>query len=390
MKNWTHIFTHLGEEREKYFNAVVPPVIQSSNFAFSDVDTFRNAFRDEAATHLYTRGNNPTTKILRDKIAAAEGTEDAMVMGSGAAAIASAVIANVKAGDHVVCVQGPYSWTYKLISKFLPRFGVDYTFVDGKDIEEIKSALRPETTVLMLESPNSLTYEIQDLKACAELAKENNIVSIIDNSYSSPYYQNPVDFGIDIVVHSGSKYLSGHSDIVFGVVCSTGEMIAKIIENEYMTLGPVLSPNDAWLALRGLRTLPTRLEKSSKTTAKVISWLKKQDAVDYVLYPFDEDFEQYELAKKQMRGAGGLFSVNFKAESIEKMEAFSNALADTFLMAVSWGGYESLQVPTCVFYNLHPGEPPPLPFTFVRYYIGLEEGDYIIESFEKALKLLEK
>lgn len=389
MKNWTEILTHLGEERSDYFGAVVPPIIQSSNFAFPTVNSFRNAFENEAAQHLYTRGNNPTTLILRKKLAALEGSEDSMVMGSGAAAIACAIIANVKAGDHIVCVNKPYSWTHKLISQFLPRFDVAYSFVDATNINEIEKAIRPETTVLMLESPNSLTYEIQDLKACAALAKKHQLVTIIDNSYCSPYYQNPIDFGIDIVVHSGSKYLSGHSDIVFGAVCASKKMIAKIIAHEYMTLGPVMSPNDAWLALRGLRTLVTRLEQSSKTAAIVIEWLKQQDAVDYVLYPFDEDFDQYQLAKQQMRGCGGLFSVNFKAESIEKMEAFCNALSNVFLMAVSWGGYESLQIPTCVFYTMSNNEPPPIPYTFVRFYIGLESAEYIIDNFQKAWKHLQ-
>ena len=375
---------HLGENRSDYFGAVAPPLIQSSNFAFSTVQGFREAFEDEAEKHLYSRGNNPTTLILRQKLAALEGSEDAMVLGSGAAAIAVAVMANVQAGDHIICVNKPYSWTQKLIGQFLPRFGLSFSFVDATDIQQIQEAIRPNTRVLMLESPNSLTYEIQDLAACAALAKKHQLISIIDNSYCSPYYQNPIDFGIDIVVHSGSKYLSGHSDILFGVVCSTKAMIRKIISGEYMTLGPVLSPNDAWLALRGLRTLPTRLDQSSQTTKIVIDWLKQQEEVDYVLYPFDKDFGQYELAQQQMRGAGGLFSVNFKTDSIDKMEAFSNALSAVFLMAVSWGGYESLQIPTCVFYKMSANEPPPIPFTFVRYYVGLESADYLIDKFKNA------
>lgn len=387
MKDWSHILNHLGEDKTQYFNAIVPPIVQSSNFAFPTVAAFREGFRDELNTHLYTRGNNPTVNILRQKLAAMEGSEDALVFASGAGAIAATIIANVKAGDHVICVQKPYAWTFKLISNFLTRFGVEHDFVDACTIDAIKAAIKPNTTVLMLESPNSLTYEIQDLKACAKLAKQHQLVSIIDNSYASPYYQNPIDYGIDIVVHSGSKYLSGHSDVVIGVVCSNKVMIQKIFSSEYMTLGAVISPNDAWLVLRGLRTLPTRLDKISQTTTTVIEWLREHPKVDYVLYPFDDSFPQYELAKAQMRGAGGLFSVNFKANSIEQMEYFCDQLGDIFQYAVSWGGYEALQIPTCTFYNLHE-ENPPLPFTFVRYYIGLEEPDYIIHHFKKALDKL--
>jgi cystathionine beta-lyase/cystathionine gamma-synthase len=388
MKDWSHILTHEGEDKEKYYNAIVPPIIQSSNFSFPSVESFRNGFRNELDSSMYTRGNNPTVDILRKKMAALEGSEDALILASGSAAISAAIVGNLSTGDHIICVQKPYSWTFKLLDKFLTRFGVEHSFVDGTSIQEIETAIRPNTKVLMLESPNSLTFEIQDLKACAQLAKKHNITSIIDNSYASPYYQNPMDYGIDIVVHSGTKYLGGHSDVVFGVICADKAMIQKIFNSEYMTLGACISPNDAWLVLRGLRTLPIRLEKISITTEKVIQFLKNHSKVDYVLYPFDKDFPQYDLAKSQMRGAGGLFSVNFKAESIEQMEQFSDSLAEFFQFAVSWGGHESLQIPTCVFYNLHPNETPPLPFTFVRYYIGLEEPDYLIDKLSKALELL--
>lgn len=388
-KDWSYIINHLGEERANYFGAAVPPIIQSSNFVFPTVRKFRAAFQDEIGTHLYSRGNNPTTEILRKKIAAMEGTEDALVLGSGSAAIAAAITANVQAGNHIICVQNPYAWTTKLLEKILARFGVEHTFVDGRSMEAIQAALQPNTKVLMLESPNSLTYNLQDLEACANFAQKKQLVSIIDNSYASPYYQNPADYGIDIVLHSGSKYLSGHSDVIFGAICANQAMIQRIFDGEFMTFGAVLSPNDAWLVLKGLRTLPTRLDRISKTTKTVLDWLKKQPQVQSVLYPLDESFEQYELAKKQLRGAGGLFSVQYQDTSIEKMEAFCDALADTFLMAVSWGGYEALQVPTCTFYNQEGQPNPDLPFTFVRYYIGLEDADYIINKFEAALPLLD-
>lgn len=388
MKDWSHILTHQGEDKKKYYNAIVPPIVQSSNFSFPSIAAFREGFKDELQHNLYTRGNNPTVDILRQKMAAMEGSEDALVLSSGAAAISCAIIANVAAGDHIICVQKPYSWTAKLIHNFLQRFGVEHSFVDGRSIDNIQAAIRPNTKVLMLESPNSLTFELQDLKACASLAKKHAITTIIDNSYASPFYQNPIEYGIDIVVHSGTKYLGGHSDVVFGVICANQSMIQKIFTSEYMGLGACISPHDAWLVIRGLRTLPIRLEKISATTQKVIQYLKKHPKVDYILYPLDEDFPQYDLAQKQMRGAGGLFSVNFKSNSIEQMERFCDALTDYFQLAVSWGGHEALQIPTCVFYNLHPNEVPPLPYTFVRYYIGLEEADYLIPQLEKALTIL--
>lgn len=178
--NLSEILTHLGEDREQYFNAVAPPVVQSSNFVFPDLAAFREVFADELSNHVYTRGNNPTVEILRKKLAALEGTEDALVFSSGAGAIAAAVLGNVASGDHVVCQKAPYSWTSALLRKFLSRFGVTHTFVDGTDFAAIRTAIQPNTKVLFLESPNTMTFECQDLAACAELARQHGLVTIID------------------------------------------------------------------------------------------------------------------------------------------------------------------------------------------------------------------
>ncbi len=388
MKDWTEILLHLGEETPLRSKPIVPPIVQSSNFGFASVADFRAAFGNEKAAHLYTRGNNPTVEIVRKKIAALEGAEDALLFSSGSAAIAAAIMSQVAAGDHVVCVQKPYNWTYVLLHDYLSRFDVTATFVDGSSLEEVAAAIQPNTKVLMLESPNSLTFEVQDLRACAQLARQHNLVSIIDNSYCSPLYQNPIDYGIDLVLHSGTKYLGGHSDVVFGVLCGSKELMTPIFQAEYMTLGACLSPHDAWLVLRSLRTLPLRLRQISATTRQVLDFLKAHPKVDYVLYPLDESFPQYDLATAQMSGAGGLFSVNFHAESIAQMEAFCDALSTVFQMAVSWGGHEALQIPTCTFYGIEGKAAPPLPFTFVRYYIGLEEPAYLIRHLAKALEAL--
>lgn len=384
----SYLLTHLGEEREEYFNAVIPPIVQSSNFSYNSLADFRAAILNELDNFVYTRGNNPTVAILRQKLAALEQAEDALVFGSGSAACAVAIISQLQAGDHLLSVQSPYSWTYKLISKFLNRFGISYDFIDASNLQEIEAAIKPNTKVLFLESPNSLTFELQDLAACAALAKKHDIKTICDNSYASPIYQNPIALGIDLVVHSATKYLNGHSDVVAGVVCGSKSLIQKMFELDYMALGPAISPNDAWLLLRGLRTLPLRIQKANEHAKKVVDYLAQHPKVDYVLYPGHPSHPQYELAQKQMSGFGGLFSVNFKAKNIEQMERFSEALMPTFLLAVSWGGFESLQVPTACFYKLGTA-PPPLPFSFVRYYVGLEDPNYIIDAFEKAFVHLE-
>jgi cystathionine beta-lyase/cystathionine gamma-synthase len=387
--NLTEILTHLGEEREAYFNSVAPPIMQSSNFTYKTFDEFRRVLKDEVNNPLYTRGCNPTVAILRKKLAALEGSEDALVFSSGSAACSAAVIANVKAGDHIVCVQKPYSWTYKLLTQFLSRFGVEYSFVDGTDPENFRKAIRPNTTLMFLESPNSISFELQDIAACVKIAKEYNLVTVCDNSYCSPLFQNPIAMGVDIVTHSGTKYINGHSDVVAGVLCASKEMVDKIFYSEYMTLGTNISPNDAWLVLRGLRTLPLRIQRSQESAMKVVAYLEQHPKVEQVVYPWSKSHPQYELAQKQMKGAGGLFSVIFKAKDLSTMEKFCEAMAPVFLMAVSWGGYESLQVPTALFYKLDSlGDAPSLPFTMVRYYAGLEDPEIMIAAFEKALEMI--
>ena len=384
MKNWSEILGQLGEDIPLMATPIVPPIHQSSNFSFSSVHAFRKAFENEMDTHLYTRGNNPTTQILRKKIAALEGTEDALIVSSGASAIAIAILSQVQQGDHVICVENPYSWTYKFIKNWLPRFGIEHSFVDGRSLQIIQDNIKNNTKVLMLESPNSLTFDLQDLHSCSQICKQHNIISIIDNSYASPIFQNPVDFGIDIVVHSGTKYLNGHSDVVFGAICTRSDIIKSIFMEQFMPLGTVISPHDSWLVLRGLRTLEIRMERIAKSTQKVISWLKKQDLVKSVIYPFDPTFAQYNLAKAQMRNAGGLFSVIYRIRTIEEMENLCDQMSKTFKLAVSWGGHESLQIPTCTFYNIAGVDPPSLPFNFVRYFIGLEDPDYLIDAFQRA------
>ena len=383
----SEILIHLGEDRSKYFNAVSPPIIQTSNFVFPDLASFREAFSDELEHHVYSRGNNPTVEILRRKLAALEKAEDALVFSSGAGAVAAAVIGNVSAGDHIVCQQSPYSWTTALLRKFLTRFGVTHTFVDGTDIRNIAAAIRPETKVLYLESPNTMTYECQDLAACAALAKQHGIVTMIDNSYCSPLYQNPIDFGIDIVLHSGTKYINGHSDVVMGVLCGSKAMVKKIFESELMTLGGVVSPSDAALVIRGLRTLPLRVKQSEAGAQYLISKLEQHPKVSKIYYPFHDSFPQKELAMRQMKGCGGLFSVDFKTDSIEKMEAFIHKI-ERFLMAVSWGGHESLMIPTVGFYNVPGRTNPPMPWTFVRFYAGLEDPQWLWEDMEQAMEQL--
>src|SRR3954468_19738539 len=217
----SYIINELGEDREKYFNAVAAPIIQTSNFTFKKVDDLRTAFEDEMSGYLYSRGLNPTVDILRKKLAALDMAQDCLVFNSGAAAIFAGVLANVKSGDHIVSVNKPYTWAQRMFDVILPRFGVTTSYIDGRKIENFEKAILPNTSLIYLESPNSWDYALQDLKAVAELAKAENIITIIDNSYCTPIYQKPLDFGIDLTLQSATKYIGGHSDTVAGVLCGS-------------------------------------------------------------------------------------------------------------------------------------------------------------------------
>ncbi len=379
----SHILTHLGEERELGYDAVVPPIVQSGNFTYPTVAAMRATVQQEFDRPLYTRGFNPTVAMLRKKLAALEHAEDALVFSSGSAAIAAAVMSFTKAGDHIVCVHKPYSWTKKLLAELLSRFGVEHSFVDGTDAENYRRALRPNTTFFILESPNSLTFELQDLAAVAAIAKEHGIITLCDNSFSSPLFQNPIDHGIDLVAHSATKYLNGHSDVVAGMLAGSHAHIRQVMAREFMTLGPAPSPHDAWLLMRGLRTLELRVNRSADNAAKVARFLEAHPKVKRVHWPGLESHPQHALAKRQMTRVAGLMSIELDAPDEAAVERFCDS-SERFLIAVSWGGYESLQWPVCALKGPS-GYYTELPFTMIRLYIGIEDADALIADLEQAL-----
>ena len=379
----SYILNELGEERENYFNAVAPPIIQTSNFKFNTVEDFRAALADEYQGNLYSRGFNPTIDILRKKLAALDGAEDALVFSSGISAVTVPVLALLKSGDEVICVENPYSWTIRLFKDFLPKYGVTTTFVDGTDLNQFEQAITQNTKLIYLESPNTFSFDVQNLEAISKLAKANGILTMIDNSYCSPLYQQPIDYGIDLVAQSATKYLAGHSDVVAGVVTGKKELLQQIFNNEYMNIGTALAPQNAWLLLRGLRTLPIRLEKISENADKVIDYLENHPKVAQVLHPFSKNNKDLALAKQQMKKCGGLFSVILKEPELEKIETFCNSLKH-IIMAVSWGGYESLIFPAAAGISKKDFDIANKRHVLIRIYVGLEDPDYLKADLEQA------
>lgn len=383
----SYILNELGEEREDYFRAIAPPIVQTSNFAFPSVDSMRKAFQDEYSTWLYSRGLNPTVDILRKKLAALDAAEDCLVFNSGAAAIFAAVLANVKTGDHILSVKNPYTWAQRMFEVILPRFGVTHSYIDGTDINNFKAAIQPNTSVIYLESPNSWTYDLQDLRAVADLAKSKGIITICDNSYCTPLYQQPCALGIDLSLQSATKYISGHSDVVAGVLSGSKAMIERIFNSEYMNIGSGIQPFNAWLLIRGLRTLQARLERITKTTDHLLTYLQHHPQVERVIFPFSPDFPQYVLAKAQMKGACGLMTFVLKANSWQEIESFCEALRH-ILMAVSWGGHESLIIPKLAGMEREAFNPANPEHRMVRFYAGLEEADYLIQDLERGFSAM--
>ncbi|MDB5203165.1 MAG: PLP-dependent transferase [Ferruginibacter sp.] len=379
------IINELAEDRENYFNAIAPPIMQTSNFAFNKVDEMRSAFADEYSTFIYSRGRNPTLHILQKKLAALDAAEDCLVFNSGAAAIFASVLANVKSGDHIVSVNKPYGWAQHMFDKILPRFGITTTYIDGRSIENFERAILPHTKLIYLESPNSWDFALQDLAAVAELAKAEGIITICDNSYCTALYQQPVVLGIDLSLQSATKYIGGHSDVVAGVLSGSAEMIHRIFSSEYLNIGSGIQPFNAWLLLRGLRTLPMRLERISRSTITVIDYLKQQPLVEEVIFPFDPEFPQHELAKEQMRGACGLVTFVMRADTAEQIEAFCEKLKH-ILIAISWGGHESLIVPRCASMHREQFDASNKEHRMLRLYVGLEEPEYIIQDLDQAFR----
>jgi cystathionine beta-lyase/cystathionine gamma-synthase len=380
----SYIINHLGEERDEYYGAVNPPVHQTSNFRAKTVKDLRNKIQHEFETPFYTRGHNPTVAVLRKKIAALEGTEDCLLFSSGSAAIAAAVMNIVKNGDHVICVEKPYGWTNFLLNHLLVNYGVSTTMVDGRDPENFRKAIQPNTKLIFLESPNTMTFELQDLEAVSKIAKEKKIATILDNSYSTPLFQQPAAFGIDLICHSATKYFSGHSDVVGGIVCGSTERIKSIFKSEFMCLGASPSPHDAAALIKGLRTLPLRVEQTARTAAKVAFFLEYHNKVKKLHWPFSNSFEQKELAKKQMTNCGGLMSIELDVNSFEEVERFCDSL-QYFLLATSWGGYESLAYPICAFSNSKEDHTHHLPWNLVRLYVGLEDAELLMGDLDRAL-----
>lgn len=378
------LLQHVGEEKVSG-SPVAPPIVQTSLFVFETVDELWEA---QAATiedrFAYSRISNPTLHAVEKKIARLEGTEHCKVYASGMAAISSAIMSCVRFGAHIVALDTCYGPTKQFIQEYLPKFGIESTFVDGLTTESFVQAFRPNTACVYLESPASIVFRTLDLRAIANEAKRIGATTIHDNSYASPIFQQPASMGVDIVVHSATKYLGGHSDVVAGALCTDSIRMSKIIADETALFGGALPPFPAWLLLRGLRTLPLRMAHAQIAGNQVANWLRNRSEVERVFHIGNEDREDRRLIDAQMSGSTSLLSFVPNKQDMDSIKRFVERL-QIFQIGVSWGGFESLVVP--IFY--HPVDWPSAQWV-IRLYVGLESVEDLLEDLEQAFEELSK
>lgn len=372
------IITHYAENPREHFGAAAPPIYQTSTFYYPDAEAFEQRRTDASPHYDYSRVGNPTNAILEAKLARLEKGEWAEFFGSGMGAISSALNACVASGSHVVIVNQCYG-PARMFLEHLKRFGVSTTYVAGVDPADFIRAIRPETRVIYLESPTSGLFELPDVAPICAAARERGIITIFDNSWASPFFMNPLEFGVDLVLHSASKYLNGHSDVIAGVVIGRDRELQRRIWREMELNGAMLDPMAGWLILRGLRTLSLRLERHQASGLAVARLLEAHPRVARVHHPGLESHPQHAIARRQLRGYSGLFSFELNEASREATHRFLNRLRH-FGLGVSWGGHESLALG-----GTHFGGDGQRRWV-IRLSVGLESGADLVADVQQALE----
>lgn len=379
---------HTGHDDNKH-GALATPIYQTSTFIFADADQGGRRFSLEEDGYIYTRLGNPTTKVLEEKLAALENGDACIATASGMGAITTVLWTVLKQGDHIVSDNNLYGCTFAYFTHGLSRFGIEVTLVDAKDSENVRKAIKPNTKLIYCETPTNPCLKLVDIKALAEIAKENNAFLMVDNTFATPYITRPLELGADIVIHSGTKYLNGHGDVICGFIITNNKLINDIryVGLKDMT-GAVLSPFDSYLVQRGLKTLGLRMEKHCENAQKVAEFLENHPNVKAVYYPGLKSHPQHDLAKKQMKLPGAIISFELKG-GLEEGKKLINS-TKLCKLAVSLGDIETL--------IQHPASMTHSPYTkeerlkagisdeLIRLSVGLEDVDDIINDLDEALK----
>jgi cystathionine gamma-lyase/cystathionine beta-lyase len=372
---------HAGERPDKTFGAISVPIYQTSTFAFEDIGKTRG--------YDYSRTANPTRKVLEDTIAQLEGGKAGFAFATGMAAEAT-VIHLLKAGDHVISGDDVYGGTYRLFQDVMRDFGLEFSFLRMNDRRRIEEAIKPNTKMLWLETPSNPLLNIVDLEMVVDIAKQHNLMTVIDNTFATPYFLRPIGYGVDLVVHSTTKYLNGHCDVVGGAVVTTTDELSQRVQFLLNAMGTCASPFDCWLVLRGIETLPVRMKRHEENAIAVANYLKGHPAVEKVFFPGLESHPGHEIAKRQMKGFGGVVSFEVKG-GIESVNTFLRRLK-VFYLAESLGSVASLaEHPATMSHASMPKdyrEKVGITDGLIRLSVGLENIDDLVEDLWQALERL--
>jgi methionine-gamma-lyase len=378
---------HAADPRQETFGSLTVPLYMTSTYVFPSAEVGGARFAGEAEGMIYSRIANPTTDVLEKAMAELEGAEAGLAFGSGMGAISAVLIALVKSGDHILCSDGLYGCTYGLLTMLKEKFGVQFDLVDMADMERVRSAMRPETKVVYVETPINPTLKVVDLETLSEIAHAGGAQVVVDNTFMTPYLQQPLKFGADVVVHSATKYLGGHGDLIAGVAVGRKAFMDELRFSTLKDMGAVMAPMEAWLILRGLKTLSLRMERHCENAQKVAGFLAAHPKVKQVYFPGFADHPQAEVIARQMRGAGGMIA--FEVETLEGGRTLMNSVRLAQL-AVSLGEATTLiQHPASMTHAVVPAdvrrEEMGIADGLVRLSVGLEHPSDIIADLEQAL-----
>ena len=387
------VVIHEGYDDKQHHGSLAVPLYQTSTYSFENAVQGEKRFSGEEAGNIYSRLGNPTVQVLEERMAALENGAGALAFGSGMAAVSSVLVHLTKAGDHILCSRGIYGCTFGLLGLMEDKYRITHSLISMTTEEEIEKSVKPETVCIYVETPINPTMELVDLQAVVNVAKRHGLKVVVDNTFTSPYLQNPIDIGADFVLHSATKYINGHGDVIAGLLVGKDaeevQTLRMTVQKDY---GAIMSPFDAWLLIRGLKTLPVRMEKHTSNAEKLLTYLKSQKLVESIYYPFDEGNPQFEIAKRQMKAGGGLISFTIKGGK-ESAQLFMDKLS-LIKIAVSLGDAETLiQHPSTMTHSGVPVEDREqmgITDSLLRLSVGLEYADDLIDDLESAFAALEQ
>jgi methionine-gamma-lyase len=389
-KKYKHIETaviHEGYDSKDHLGSLAAPIFQTSTFTFETAEQGERRFAGEETGYIYSRLGNPTVRALEERIAFLEGGEAGLAFGSGMAAVSAVLVALTKANDHIICSQGLYGCTFGLLQMMKEKYHINHDFCEMADEEQLRDIILPDTSCIYVETPINPTMKILDLRMVAKVAKEFNIPVVVDNTFATPYLQRPLELGCDIVLHSATKYICGHGDVVAGLLVGKKDFIGRVAMSARKDIGGIISPFDAWLLLRGLKTLPIRMDRHSANANKLFNQLKNHPQICRIFYPGDSDHPDYLIAEKQLKQGGGLISFEIKGTK-QDAQRFMNELK-LIKIAVSLGDAETLiQHPATMTHAVVPEDARlrmGITDQLVRLSVGLEAWEDIWEDINQAL-----